>query len=61
MSVALDDALVFVPSFVANEIVRLPKCVPLDENVTADSALAHCASVAVLPADVSVNTPVVEL
>ncbi|HWC45500.1 MAG TPA: hypothetical protein VG868_05235, partial [Casimicrobiaceae bacterium] len=59
MSVAA--VLVFVPSLVANEIVRLPSVVLVLENVTADSACCHCASVAVAPADVNVSTPVAAL
>ncbi|MDE2608911.1 MAG: hypothetical protein KGL61_04970 [Burkholderiales bacterium] len=60
--VSVAAALVFAPSFVAKEIVRLPGvALAPAENVTADSALAHCASVAVAPEDVSVNTPVPEL
>ena len=59
--VSVPAVLVFVPSLVANEIVRLPYVVLVLENVTAFSAFVHCASVAVAPAEVSVNTPVAAL
>ena len=56
--VSVANALFFVPSFIWYEIVRLPYDVLVLENVTAFSALAHCASVAVPPIDVSNRTPV---
>ncbi len=51
LTVSVAAVLVFVPSLVANEIVRLPSVVLVLENVTADSTFAHCASVAVAPAE----------
>ena len=61
-TVSIAAVLVLVPSLVVNEIVRLPG-VALEpaENVTADRAALHCASVATAPADVSVSTPVAAL
>jgi hypothetical protein len=61
LTVSVPAVLVFVPSLVANEIVRLPYVVLVLENVTDFSASAHCASDAVEPAEVSVNTPVAAL
>ena len=59
--VSVAAVLVFVPSLVANAIVRAPNVVLVLENFTALSACAHCASVAVAPADVSVRMPVAPL
>ena len=59
--VSVAAVLVFVPSLVAKEIVRAPNVVLVLENFTAFSASAHCASDAVAPAEVSVNTPVAAL
>ncbi|HEY3540087.1 MAG TPA: hypothetical protein VGL01_21920, partial [Trinickia sp.] len=51
--VSVTCVLFFVPSFTWNKIVRLPYVVLVLENVTELNALAHCASVAVLPREVS--------
>src|SRR5581483_524956 len=61
-TVSVAAALVLVPSLVANEIVRFPG-VAFDAaaKVTALNACDHCASDAVAPDEVSVNTPVAEL
>src|SRR5215469_6263386 len=58
----VEATLLFVPSLVTKEMVRLPgvALAPL-EKVTASSALCHCASVAVAPVDVNVRTPVAVL
>jgi hypothetical protein len=60
-SILVVAALDLVPSLVAKLIVRLPAVVDVLEKVTARIALAHCASVAVFPAEVAVSTPVAAL